>query len=1333
MKTKFFLSILFLLVVALGSAFSQETATFITPTQGQTVTNSSVTVTIQFNNLAAGQNYNARINVDGAGSGTTVINMTSVSSTETITWLASSYSILQNLTNGNHTIEAALVQTSGGTGEQITPRPSVTFTVQLGGGTPSGLASVGRNYNLIEYKGSQLGTNIIGVNPTNIVAYKFTGSWVQVPVQIDEVVVTNVAKAYNNFIAPNNCDGQTNKELAATWNQEFYADPNTYIGADTDPTFDANDELVLEYNLGAQANGTLPNGVDRVLAKLRITDPLNSQVGYVYLFEDTSSPNPSAGVSNKVTQTFSFSPNFGANFYGIQNYKTQYSICNGSPTEIRTTEQSTIGNSNYQIGFSNRVRQNTLRINSDGSGLDTDFLKVFESSNHNNRAINHYELAKGNIVTMKQGVLRTIRSMMGTSSGVYNQLDIIATEYGVEYRNKFRVHGGGTTTLRTYREFESIILSNNAQFSNNKNLTPRTFTGNSTTTDEEGGIEESWAFFKSDLGNIATIYRAFNAQGSSPDYGSYFADNTSYDAKGTDAGGTLAYGTNIQSDQCYDLAYTATSAQNPCVGLTPSTVPIMINTAKDYYLPSDKVQADAVSLRLYEDNPLQTTIESTVGEGLTNPSVLFTFPENNTVFPVGTSIEPSVLFLDNDGVDLIQLFVNGQLQQFINNPATPTTFSNANALSSMQAGNYIIVARINDGTNTTSDTITVSVAANSTPTIASVSGVINNQTYEPTDTINITVSASDSDGTISNVRLNVDNNFYAQDNTAPYNFKLFGLSEAPHTLEFVVTDNQGGVTRDTINIITDDGTDNNQYRIATADKTLLSIVPPVDGKATYSMKLTPDYEIAWLPDLSGEGGENDGNGILDPTNTGIRTVYTDELDLYKPFAITSDLTQYYQDGEEIRINGRNSHLDLLNEAWQAYHVTNGGTATLTIDGDAGFDLTSNVGTGVRGISVVGDDLVLRTNNSQLANVTDYILSSLDGDGNADFISPNTIRVYNPVRNSTTDLSVALSDLVSSGGNGVFSSSNNNDSIRVNNIYQKGDYKQDIGNNDYQLEGNYTGNNKYLDILEGEIFIGTITSANERAQIVMNNTNGISTSFVYSNASNIFQMKADANGAFLSSTITGAVKLGVDNTNRIVLKPNTSAVTPGYVWTAVDASGAGTWQQATGTGGASDGYIADVALTAQNDLRFTRNGANAFDGTINMSPFRNNVTSFSVVNGNLNITQENGTVRNLAVTAIAPVQNIVGVANQTVVTSANNTYTVGLVDNVDYVEQVASNGQTVFNFGVTLPTQRDRVLLFRNGVQLAQTDYTVSGQSTTITNNQIGVDAGDVLAVHAMRY
>jgi len=58
---------------------------------------------------------------------------------------------------------------------------------------------------------------------------------------------------------------------------------------------------------------------------------------------------------------------------------------------------------------------------------------------------------------------------------------------------------------------------------------------------------------------------------------------------------------------------------------------------------------------------------------------------------------------------------------------------------------------------------------------------------------------------------------------------------------------------------------------------------------------------------------------------------------------------------------------------------------------------------------------------------------------------------------------------------------------------------------------------------------------------------------------------------------------------------------------------------------------------------------------------------------------------------------------------------------------------VFNFGVTLPTQRDRIMLFRNGVQLAQSDYAVSGQSATIINNDIGVDVGDILAVQAMRY
>jgi hypothetical protein len=59
----------------------------------------------------------------------------------------------------------------------------------------------------------------------------------------------------------------------------------------------------------------------------------------------------------------------------------------------------------------------------------------------------------------------------------------------------------------------------------------------------------------------------------------------------------------------------------------------------------------------------------------------------------------------------------------------------------------------------------------------------------------------------------------------------------------------------------------------------------------------------------------------------------------------------------------------------------------------------------------------------------------------------------------------------------------------------------------------------------------------------------------------------------------------ETTNKTLTSPKLNSVLPGYVWTATDASGNGSWQAATG--GGSSALSAITAPTATNTI----NGAN----------------------------------------------------------------------------------------------------------------------------------------------
>ncbi len=88
-----------------------------------------------------------------------------------------------------------------------------------------------------------------------------------------------------------------------------YADPNTYCGADPDPTFDADDELVFmadDAGDEAEDGASLPSGVLATSGvAVHIDDTLDGGAGYVYLFESDGSLSPDAG-QDYVTYTFHF-------------------------------------------------------------------------------------------------------------------------------------------------------------------------------------------------------------------------------------------------------------------------------------------------------------------------------------------------------------------------------------------------------------------------------------------------------------------------------------------------------------------------------------------------------------------------------------------------------------------------------------------------------------------------------------------------------------------------------------------------------------------------------------------------------------------------------------------------------------------------------------------------------------------------------------------------------------------------------------------------------------------------------------------------------------------
>ncbi len=167
-----------------------------------------------------------------------------------------------------------------------------------------------------------------GIAPGDLVAFRYDGGWVQIPVQVDERDVKNFRSIYNNLAG---------SDITALQ----YTDAGTFTGPDSDPTLDGNDEIAF---MAKDAGGVPPSFSEpaHVLfdsgVKLTLTDPLAAgQTGYVYLFRQDGSLSPGAGQSYV---SYAFNLLSGA-------YKTTYTLTanGGNP------EDSTIATRELHVPF----------------------------------------------------------------------------------------------------------------------------------------------------------------------------------------------------------------------------------------------------------------------------------------------------------------------------------------------------------------------------------------------------------------------------------------------------------------------------------------------------------------------------------------------------------------------------------------------------------------------------------------------------------------------------------------------------------------------------------------------------------------------------------------------------------------------------------------------------------------------------------------------------------------------------------------------------------------------------------------------------------------------
>jgi hypothetical protein len=303
----------------------------------------------------------------------------------------------------------------------------------LVGVTPAAAAPLARPSDPVVLTGSALPKFVNGPK-ARIVGFRWTGSaWVQLPIQVDERAVVNFGKIYNNPT------GTYYNSKPGAMSALVYTSPNTWTGADPNPKFDADDELVfMARDAGVQApEGSNPPGTKPGTGEaIRVTDPVAPGAeGYVYLFAKTAGSKLQQGARAHYVK-YSFKLKAGG-------YKTKYLINSGP-----NAENSLATGATYRHHFSDRWLSDQLMVTAPGaSGVDIlDRHKALFAPGSCVRSEDTFDIpsplgsSEGAFVTSKVGAVRAIRSYVGANSGPNTQRTHFFYDRREDIVTNLRVH-----------------------------------------------------------------------------------------------------------------------------------------------------------------------------------------------------------------------------------------------------------------------------------------------------------------------------------------------------------------------------------------------------------------------------------------------------------------------------------------------------------------------------------------------------------------------------------------------------------------------------------------------------------------------------------------------------------------------------------------------------------------------------------------------------------------------------------------------------------------------------------------------------------------------------
>jgi hypothetical protein len=322
-------------------------------------------------------------------------------------------------------------------------------------------------------------------SPGDIVGFKYdVGTWIQIPIQIDEMAILDITKPYG--------------EPASGYNILMYTDANWRTGADPNTLIDNNDELVfMSKDAGNQFTGIdYPIGIIASTKKeVVINDGLTTS--YVYLFQQDGSLQQGSGINYVQYQ---YSPTNTVFDYGNK----------------RNIENSFITTSKYKWHFAGEWISDQLVLN------NVDILdrhKAFFGDGTCLRSENTFSDGSNAMVTNKVGPVRAIRSYMGANSGPYTQRTNIFYEGRQEIITDLRVH-----SIEGIQDvFDYSPAASGMKYTNSLNSTPKIIDGVANETVVKGNVE--WELISGGVGSLIILHRRYTTfVGNEATFSSYWND-----------------------------------------------------------------------------------------------------------------------------------------------------------------------------------------------------------------------------------------------------------------------------------------------------------------------------------------------------------------------------------------------------------------------------------------------------------------------------------------------------------------------------------------------------------------------------------------------------------------------------------------------------------------------------------------------------------------------------------------------------------------------------------------------------------------------------------------